>query len=145
MPEAALEIIEEDDDFQAADESAGQHIIEYSKDRTKIIFELVGEEYTALKPKKSEEWFIDLQMAMSSDDTGRLLVQIDAFFHKIVGDDAYRQIKKRRLDDDDELTWAVMAEVMREIFEVWTSEVDKPVRPTGRRSGSSTGKRRSTR
>lgn len=143
MPEVELEVVEED--FQEPDEGSGEHIIEYSKDRTKVIFDLGGEEYTAFKPKKSEEWFIELQMAMASDDSGRLLVQIDSFFTKIVGKEAAAAIKKRRLDDDDDLGWTEMATVMKEIFEIWTSEADKPIRPTGRRSASSRGNRRTTR
>ena len=142
-----VEIIEEveEDDFQTPDESAGKHILEHTKDRTKIIFDLGGQEYTATKPKKSEEWFIELQMAMSSDDTGRLLLEIDRFFEKIVGRTDHLSIKKRRLDDDDALEWSDMSEVMKEIFEIWTSDQDKPVRPIGRRSASSPGKRRTTR
>lgn len=145
-----VEIIEEDDidereEFETPHKSAGEHIVEYTKDRTKVIFLLGEEEYTAVKPKKSEEWFIELQMAMSADDTGRLLLEIDNFFRKIVGNETAAAIKKRRLDDDDEISWSDMSEVMKEIFEIWTSEADKPVRPTGRRSASSSGKRRTTR
>lgn len=145
MPEADLELVDDEDDFQEPDESAGKHIIEHSKDRTKIVFDLGGEEYTAFKPKKTEEWFIQLQMAMSSDDQGLLLLEIEQFFKKVVGAETHAAIKKRRLDDEDDLTWLQMSEVMYEIFELWTSEADKPTRPTGRRSVSSTGKRRTTR
>lgn len=143
MPDVDLEVV--DEDYEAPDESAGKHIIEHSKDRTKIIFDLGGEEYTATKPRKTEEWFIELQMAMSSDDQGRLLLEIENFFRKVVGSEVHKEIRTRRLDDDDDLTWAEMAEVMYEIFELWTSEADKPTRPTGRRSASSPGKRRTTR
>lgn len=142
MSEVELEVV--DEEFQEPDEGVGEHIIEYSKDRITVIFELAGQEYTATKPKKSEEWFIDLQAAMSSDNTGLLLMTINDFFAKIVGTETYAKIQKRRRDDEDELTWSMMSEIMKEIFEVWTSEADKPVRPTGRRSGSSRGKRRTT-
>lgn len=142
MPEADLEVVET---FEEPDENAGKHIIEYTKDRTKIVFELGGEEYTAVKPKKSEEWFIEIQMAMSSEDQGLLLLEIERFFKKIVGTESHAEIKKRRLDDEDELSWIAMSEVMYEIFELWTTEADQPTRPTGRRSVSSRGKRPTTR
>lgn len=128
-----------------ADVKYGDAIVEYSKDRREVTFVLGGEEYVATKPKKSEEWFVELQMALSSNDTGRLLSEIEKFFRKIVGAEVHDAIKVRRLDDDDDLTWTEMAKVMYDIFEVWTTEADQPVRPTGRPSASSRGRKPTTR
>lgn len=132
-------------ELEAVGTKYGDSIVEYSKDRREVTFVLAGEEYVATKPKKAEEWFVELQMALSSGDNGKLLIEIDRFFAKIVGKDVYEKIRARRLDDDDDLTWAEMAQVMYDIFEVWTTEPDQPVRPTGRPSASSRGRKPTTR
>lgn len=122
----------------------GETIVEYSKDHREVTFLLGGEEYQAVKPKKAEEWFIDINVAMASDDTSQLLLAIEMFFKKVVGNETYAEIKKRRLDDDDELTWTNMSTVMKDLFEIWTTEADQPPRPTGRQSVSSRGRKPTT-
>lgn len=119
----------------------GDTIVEYSKDHREVTFLLGGEEYQAVKPKKAEEWFIDINVAMASDDTSQLLLAIEMFFKKVVGNEVYMEIKKRRLDDDDDLTWTNMSSVMKDLFEIWTTEADQPPRPTGRQSASSRGRK----
>lgn len=123
----------------------GKSVISVSKDRITVVFDLAGQEYTATKPKKVEEWFVELQLALSSDDEAQLLTEADRFFRKVIGEDSYKAIKMRRLDDEDELTFTKMIESMYDLFEIWSTEPDQPVRPTGPRSGSGRGKARTTR
>lgn len=128
-------------ELEVVEPKFGDSIVEYSKDRREVTFVLAGEEYLATKPKKVDEWFVELQMALSSGENGRLLLEIEKFFRKIVGAEAHEKIRARRLDDDDDLTWTEMSQVMYDIFEVWTTEPDQPVRPTGRPSASSRGRK----
>lgn len=129
----------------AAEIEYGKSVISVSKDRREVVFDLGGMEYTATKPKKVEEWFVQLQIAMSSEDMGSLIYEVDRFLAKILGDEQYKGLKARRLDDDDELTFNDMIESMYDLFEIWTTEEDQPVRPTGPRSVSGRGRKRTTR
>lgn len=125
----------------------GEHIVEVSRDRKTIVVNLAGKEYTATKPRKAEEWFVEIQSAVSSEDAGLALVRTDEFLSKILGPDTFKELRTRRLDDDDDLTWNHLSEVLVDIFEVWSTEEDQPVRPTGSRSasGTSTTRKRTTR
>lgn len=123
----------------------GKAILSVSKDRREIVFELAGKEYTGTKPKKVEEWFVQLQLAMSSEDTGKLIYEADRFLGKILGPEQYKELQARRLDDDDDLTFNEMIESMYDLFEIWTTEEDQPIRPTGPRSVSGRGRKRTTR
>ena len=138
-----MTVVEETTNPQEVD--LGKNILFVSQDRREVRFLLGEKEYTAIKPRKADEWFVELQMAISSDDNGKLLVETDRFFRKIVGDESYKELKDRRLDDDDDLTWTMMAESMYDLFEIWSTEPDQPIRPTGPRSGSGRGKARTTR
>lgn len=128
-------------ELEAVEPQFGETIVDYTKDRREVTFLLGGEEYVATKPKKSDEWFVELQVALGANNTGTLMVTIDRFFKKIVGDEVHAKIKNRLLDDDDEITWTAMSQSMYDIFEVWTTEADQPVRPTGRPSASSRGRK----
>lgn len=122
----------------------GDSIVDYSKDHREVTFLLGGEEYQAVKPKKAEEWFIEINIALASDDTSQLLFAINQFFSKVLGPEASAAIKKRRLDDEDDVTWTDMSTVMKDLFEIWTTEADQPPRPTGRQSVSSRGRKPTT-
>lgn len=119
----------------------GSTIVDYSKDHREVTFLLGGQEYEAVKPKKAEEWFIEINLAMASDDNSLLIYAIEQFFQKVVGKEVHAAIRKRRLDDEDDLAWKDMSEVMKDLFEIWTTEADQPPRPTGRRSASSRGRK----
>lgn len=123
----------------------GESILEISRDRKTILISLAGKEYTATKPRKVESWFAELQMALSSEESGRTLNQTDLFLTKILGEDAIKDIRKRRLDDDDELEWDHLTQLLLDVLEVWSTEPDQPVRPTGQRSASSRGRKPTTR
>lgn len=122
----------------------GDTIVEYSKDHREVTVLVGGEEYLAVKPKKAEEWFIEINIAMASDDSSQLLYAIEQFFAKVFGPKIHAEIRKRRLNDDDDLSWTQMSEVMKDLFEIWTTEADQPPRPTGRRSVSSRGRKPTT-
>lgn len=119
--------------------------MEVSRDRKTLVINLAGKEYTATKPRKVESWFAEIQMAISSDESGRTLSQTDQFLTKILGEEAIKDIKTRRLDDDDDLEWEHLTQLLLDVLEVWTTEPDQPVRPTGQRSASSRGRKPTTR
>lgn len=123
----------------------GDTIVEVSRDRKTIVVNLAGKEYTATKPRKTEEWFAEIQMAISSDESGAALAKTDQFIGKILGEDGIKDIRRRRLDDDDDLTWNDLSNLLLDVLEVWTTEPDQPVRPTGRPSASGRGRKPTTR
>lgn len=122
----------------------GNTIVEYSKDHREVTFILGGEEYQAVKPKKAEEWFIEITIALGSEGGTKLFMAIEQFFSKVLGSKVHDDIRKRRLDDEDEVTWTDMSEVMKDLFEIWSTEADQPPRPTGRQSASSRGRKPTT-
>jgi hypothetical protein len=128
-------------ELEAVEPTFGESIVDYSKDRRELTVLLAGEEYVVIKPKKADEWFVSLQMAIAGSSNIEMIKEMDRFLKKIIGDEVHAKLKERLLDDDDDVTWTAITQVMFDIFEVWTTEPDQPVRPTGRPSASSRGRK----
>lgn len=109
-------------------------IKEASQDRKILTVEIGGKNYTATKPRKSDEWFLDLVVAFSGETDGQSIQVMLDFLAKILGPEQYKDIQARRRDEEDDLTFEILFEALTDAFELWTSEADQPIRPTGQPS-----------